>query len=856
VLAFDTTTRNKVGEWNIETTSKGRSWLTSVSALVIPPDDPNMVWVGTPGQGIWRINLSANRVEKARSRLGLPGEIPDLAPSCFLFDRTGILWVGDSRYGLGKYSRFNHRFMLYRHNPLMSNSLSDNYIRGMFRNRDGFLWVGTQYGGLNRINLATNEVTCYRHDPARSDSIPSDCVWTVYQDRGGTLWVGAIGGFGTFDPQTGRFAGLPYVTPTTLVTSVLEDRNGHLWFFNHKELLEMSPDRVILRKIPISRLFPAVTTFHSQDILEDRFGELWLAGEQAVIRFDPKTGASHVFPPVFFRQQPGGEFLPTCLMETATGELWLSTKRDGIFRYDRARDAFVGIQEKDGLPNNNVYGLLEAEDGTIWMSTDGGVCKYNPKTGQFRTFGPSDGLQGFEFNRRAFCKGPDGQMFFGGIKGLNNFFPRDIRENVTPPPVVLTELTFLKGKAWFPTSVQKELILPYDENTFTIRFAALDFNAPEKNRYSYRLVGFDDMTVETNSPEALYRNLPPGEYRFTVRGANNDGIWSSGETTLRLKVLPPWWRSWWAYFGYACAAGFLLFGGFKMQTNRLLLRSKLREAVLQSQIDAGVIQIQRIEQEALENENRRQAEANERLLEIDRIKQSFTAMLVHDIKSPLSSVKLVLDLISLENLQIVPEKRQLLEGSQRNLDQVLTLANELLDVFKSDFQEIQLIKIPVSLHDLLNRCLQVIHPAALAKGITLSHSFSDELPPISGDPGKLERVFVNLLSNAVKFTPENGTITLLATTIEGTEMEEGERSLMIRVTDTGPGIPPEDLPYIFDPYRQSTSGYRKVGVGLGLAIVKRIVAAHGGNVTVRSKVGVGSTFAVTLPLPDLTEKGS
>lgn len=377
----------------------------------------------------------------------------------------------------------------------------------------------------------------------------------------------------------------------------------------------------------------------------------------------------------------------------------------------------------------------------------------------------------------------------------------------------------------------------------------------EKNRYQYFLEGFDrDWSAVGPASEATYMNLPAGDYIFKVRAANNDGVWSENPATVRFRVLPPWWRTWWSFALYLVLFVGLAAFAFRFQANRLHARAHLREAELR----AAAAEIQA---RALERENRQRAEAeaairsknlelevaNSKLRELDEMKRSFTAMLVHDLKSPLAVARGALELAEFSGEVKDQEVLSLLGLGQHSVDRVVGLVNDVLDVFRTDSEEITLQLKPIDARELLSACLGDAGILARTRGIEVVSEFAPALPTIQADSDKIERVFANLISNAVKFTPEGGVITLGAKTVSGTGVEAGLNFLLVTVTDTGEGIPAADLPYIFDPYRQSDNGGHKRGVGLGLAIVRRFVAAHGGNVSVRSQIGVGSTFAVILP---------
>jgi two-component system, sensor histidine kinase LadS len=335
-------------------------------------------------------------------------------------------------------------------------------------------------------------------------------------------------------------------------------------------------------------------------------------------------------------------------------------------------------------------------------------------------------------------------------------------------------------------------------------------------------------------------------------------LWSSQPTEIRFRIQPPWWRTWWALSIFGVGFAGIAFFAFRLQSLRLQARSRLMEARLRAE-NAEV------QARALERENRQRAEAeaeirtknlaleeaNRKLKELDELKRRFTAMLVHDLKSPLAVARGALELAEFSGEITDQVTRTMITRGQESVDRVVGLVNEVLEVFKTETDSIRLNLTSVDPAELLGGCLEEARIVARAKDITVQGRIEENLAPIRADQEKIVRVFANLMSNALKFTPPGGTVTLAART--QTTETAGTNVLLVEIADTGEGIPEEDLPHIFDPYRQADSSRKTQGVGLGLAIVKRIVTAHGGSVQVHSEIGVGSRFSVTLPISVVRE---
>jgi diguanylate cyclase (GGDEF)-like protein len=408
----------------------------------------------------------------------------------------------------------------------------------------GVLWVGTYAGGLDRFDPATGTFVHNRHDASDPGSISSDAVMSIYEDRAGVLWVGTFeGGLNRLDRETGRF--IHYVNDPSNPTSLSNNR---------------------------------VTSFH-----EDSLGILWVGTDGGGLnRFDRATGTF-----TRFRHDPSDpESLSAddiwSIAEDRRGRLWIGTQGGGLNCWEKrdrraSRSVFERYREGDGLPNDHVYGILPDQAGHLWLSTNRGLSKFSPRSKTFRNYDVTHGLQSNEFNFGAYHRSPSGEMFFGGINGFNVFYPHRIRENPHVPRVVLTALWRLNEKVRLEELISEtdgEIELDYRDDVVSFEFAALDYTAPEKNRYAYKLDGFDeDWIALGNMRRATYTNLDAGVYTLWVRGSNNDGLWSEPAVALNFRVVSPPWKTWWAKCIYL-----LLLGGVLLSYTRSQARKLRREA--------------------------------------------------------------------------------------------------------------------------------------------------------------------------------------------------------------------------------------------------------------------------------------
>jgi two-component system sensor histidine kinase ChiS len=337
-----------------------------------------------------------------------------------------------------------------------------------------------------------------------------------------------------------------------VVLKIFTDRNRDLWFFNDVRIYRYNRETDNFTGYEYdTRLIAERPADNYIDVYEDGQGIFWTATTDGLIRFDPATKEIKRY-----RNNPNdSNSLSHNVVRTVAPDpfdpniLWLGTKGGGLNRFDKQTETFSVLTEKDGLPNNVIYGILTDEEGNLWMSTNHGISRFNPRTKTFRNFDKNDGLQDNEFNACAFFKSKSGELFFGGINGFNAFYPAEVKDNPNPPPVVLTDFHILNQPVSFKTKDSplkqtitdtQEITLNYEQRFFSFEFAALDFTEPGKNQYAYQLEGFDKNRVEVGTRRtAFYTNVSPDTYLFRVIASNNDGVWNREGVTIRITILPP-----------------------------------------------------------------------------------------------------------------------------------------------------------------------------------------------------------------------------------------------------------------------------------------------------------------------------
>jgi signal transduction histidine kinase/ligand-binding sensor domain-containing protein/CheY-like chemotaxis protein/AraC-like DNA-binding protein len=759
---------------------------------------------------------------------GINGNVP----TALYQDRSEVIWVGTNGYGINVHDPKGERFRTFRRPQTRPYRESGFSVHTLFEDSGGNLWINA--GLLYRWNRRSGEFVSYETTPERLDDFGNTGVWSLLEHPRGFLWAGTYRGLYHYEIATGRSRQYRHDPadagglPEGEVKGVLRDRDGTLWAVTENYLSKLV-DPAVGRFVSYrynERLTSEAWTFPA--LVQTGEGHLWFGSLQGLVRFDPRTESFR-----HYRNDPGDhtslghDGVLALLRDPVQPDriLWVGTAGGGLNRLDIETGTFSRFTTVQGLPNNVVYGVLADDSNHLWLSTNLGISRFDPATGEVRNFDAADGLQSNEFNSGAAFRSVSGELFFGGIYGFNHFRTEDVRDNPHQPAVVITGLRRLNRREAVGDTgsiLERSIVettslrVPARDKVLIFEFAALDYSAPGKNRYAYRLVGFNDTWVDAgDSRTATFTNLPPGSYAFQVRGSNNDGVWNEAGTSLQLRILPPWWRTPWAYGSYLLLIGSLVLGVRSYEMNRIRLRH-------------------RAEQESAHAE---------RFRDLDRARSRFFANVSHEFRTPLT-----LTLGPLDDLQagfhgpLAPAMLGQVELARRNAGRVLELIDQLLEVSRLEVGSTPLRARMMDLGTVVSRLGEAFRPLAERRSIALNIDLPEEPLTVWADPAHLERILANLLANAFKFTQAGGTVRLT--------LESEPPVARIRVQDDGPGIPPTDLPHIFDRfYRGSESAARhQPGTGIGLALARELVLLHGGALDVESEEGSGSTFTVSLLL--------
>ncbi len=589
--------------------------LSGNSTWALYQDGDGLIWVGTDhGLNLWRPeDESFARYQHDPTN---PYSLSHDRVASIYQDSGGVLWIG-TYGGLNKWNTSTGYFLHYKHETNDPTQMTNSYVTSLAEAHDSSIWVGTLGGGLNRLDRAKRTFAHLKHDPANPRSLSDDRVMSLLVDRSGTLWVGTLaGGLNRLDRRGNEFTRYRHdpADPGSLswdgVTAILEDHQGHVWVGTYRGGLNRLDRRT--GAFTHYRHDPEDPTSLSSDrvlaLFEDHTGTLWVGTHGGGLnRLDRESGAF-----ARFQNDPGDPRSLSsndawAITEDAQGDLWIGTQGGGLNRWrwqDRRQEraAFRRYSKSDGLPSAVIYGIVWDARGKLWLSSNRGLSRFDPEQEIFQNYDASHGLQSNEFNHGAALQARDGELFFGGINGFNALYPERIRENRHVPPVVLTAVLKFNQPVEFGRALTEldEIELTYKDSVVAFEFAGLDYSAPEKNQYRHRLVGFDDGWVDSSGlRRATYTNLAPGRYTFRIKASNNDGAWNETGAALRITVLPPPWKTWWARTLYALVFGSALLAYGRAQarkrerarelakTNRILKREigrrKANELALQAE---------------------------------------------------------------------------------------------------------------------------------------------------------------------------------------------------------------------------------------------------------------------------------
>jgi signal transduction histidine kinase/ligand-binding sensor domain-containing protein/DNA-binding response OmpR family regulator len=748
------------------------SGLCHSSILDIVQDTKGDIWIGTRGG----ISYLINERQTFKHYRAIHGDNEYLNNSevyAFWIDPQQNIWVGTENGGINILDRKTGTF---RYMTRDNSSLSNNCIKALLDDHQGNLWIGTYMGGINVYNLASKKFSYYEHRPDDYNSLISNKVWSIFRDSKAKIWIGTEEGLDCFD--NGKFKHYQNTITSKPVNWINEDSEHDLWIGARDEVI------------------------------------IYHAGTDKVERFSERTRG---------------------FCEDAGKHIWLATQEKGLALYDKKKGPLKYYKEANGIANNLTFTVTEVNAHELWISTANGLSKFNPLTEKFKNYNEEDGLQSNQFNYGAFYKSNSGELLYGGINGFTMFDPIKVKENQYIPPIVFTDFRIFNQpvpissgrNAILKKSITecKEIVLPYNQNVITFEFAALNYARSNKNMYKFILQGFEKNWNNAGHLRSVtYTNLNPGNYVLTVKASNNDNKWNEKGISLSIRILPPWWKTWWFKLLVVCMLLGIVFSLIAFFSARVKLKHELSF----------------------------EREKAQKLHELDLMKLKFFTNISHEIRTPLTLIIGPIEKIMNSNMPADMVKSYM-PVMHRNANQLLKLINQLLDFRKLESGNLKLELSKGDLNSFVKEVVGSFSDMAEDKGVKLKFNTVKNEIFIWFDPDKIEKIINNLVSNAIKFTERDGQVSVnISLVLDDTDEQPANgpaenKFVEIVVKDTGIGIQESNLEKIFLRFFQAPETKNQAGTGIGLALTKELVKLHKGQIFVESKPGKGTKFTVRLP---------
>ena len=819
--------------------------LTSIVLVFADFDNEGNLWVGSTDFGVDFLsadNLKNNNFNFSKisnQEYGTSALLTDIITG-YYFDKQGRIWIG-SRFGGINYldqgkKRFTHLYLI----PGYELSLSQNNITDIVENDKGEIFIASDGGGIDVLSEDRSKTTPFS-EYCSFGKLTNNKVLSLAFDNNGKLYVGMWqGGIDIFDFQTKTKSSISMGESDTQLTSnnvfsLFIDSNDNIWIgLWHGGLNKFDP---VSKKITRFKINPILEqSGEIRNFFEDSDHNLWFASHPSGLYcFDFQTGSL-----ISYTNDPNdpnsiNSNIVQCIFEDSSGRIWIGAY-EGLCLFDKKEKTFRTFTITDGLPNNIIYGIQEASDGEIWVSTNYGLSQVvinqvnDSVSLSFRNFDINDGLQDNQFNLWADYRSSKGELFFGGVNGVNYFNPEQIIRNVSPPSVVFTgfKLHNIDQKPGMENIQKKSIILDgsdisllYYQKSFTVEFAALNFTDPQNTHYLCKLEGFDtdwhELGTERN---ATYTNLNPGKYIFYVKSVNVTGSWKTEPTILEIEILPAWWATMWFKIIIICLVLFLVWSFIYLRERRLKASQYLLEKTVNEKTSELLTK-------------------NNKLSELIITKDKFVSVLAHDIKNPVGSIKGLIRLLldDYDNFKEEEIKNYLSMMSDRMENTYDLLENLLIWGRKASNTHVASELVEVDIKKVVDRTLAL--NSGNSKQITSENLCPDNLLVLA-DEDKLDFVIRNLIANSIKFCHKNGQIKVFT--------EKRDDLIWINIQDNGIGMTSEQLSNFKKNKKLiSTIGTNgEKGTGLGLLNCNEFIESMGGKMFIESNENKGTTISFSL----------
>lgn len=822
-------------------------------------DENGFLWAGSDSSGLLKIDTKTKEVKQYINNIEDLNSLPANQVGAIIRDSKGNLWVGTTN-GLARYNEKNDSFDVYKNKVYDKNSLVYNDVRSIIEDREGVLWVGTYSG----ISIFDTESSIKYYNAGLDDGylLSENMVHGIYEDDEGYLWIGSrTKGVNIIDRENNTSKSINMENNNVIQSNSINDITGY------KDFIFVATDAGVLK---INKKENTIQNYNLEDGLigenvKDIFvcdkNYLWIGSTNGLNLLDIENdkiidmtdyvdegsyvryvyqGQDGSYYIGFLRDGGLGIIEPNSketkyyknipndktsissnriryINEDSKGNIWIGTSY-GLNKYDPKTKVFKRYTTSDGIANNTIYGVLVDDNDNIWVSTNKGISQIDTKNNTVNNLSVTDGLQGNEFNGNAAFKSKSGELFFGGINGLNAFYSEDVN-SINNKSKVIFDGFKVNDKDYLDINGLK-----FDNNTenIKIKFFTPVYSSNKNISYEYELIGSNSSKATTKENYVIYNDLLPGKYTFKVRAVDSRGDISDSET-IEFSIKYPFWMSPIACFIYlVIAILFIINNKYKLKYLDRLVKSRTKE-----------LEEQMIKNEELYNNN----------IKIEENKNKYLVNLSHELRTPLNVIsstnQLLLELSKKDNIKS-DKLAYYIDISERNCNRLLNLVNNILDNTKLQSKMYTLNLKEVDIIYLVEETSLTLIDYIKSKSIELIIDPEVEEKIILCDDYEIERCIVNLVSNAAKFTPEGGNITIT--------IKDLDDKVMISVLDTGVGIEEKYHKTIFDRFNQVDNDESKGGSGLGLSITSKIVELHKGEIYVESKVGEGSNFVIILPV--------
>ena len=831
--------------WTTFTHDENRSGTISDNLIYAISEDlnTNSLWVGTRS-GLSILSLRDMEMLHWSFENCYSGEsensITSSEVASLLRDRQGIMWVGMIGGGVNMANTRKAKFNLDRLSEA-KRILKSNSVRSILLDDEGQLWMGISTYGFGVEDRRTGKFTHHGQMPDFSSYRGISTVMSIMQSPStGYIWIGVYNG-GAYEIDKSAPVGkrvkaynssnAPWMC-NSCIYYICEDSKQNLWFATKSGVSMRAADGTPVRFDSLKVGDVAVRDMVVMQLVEGHDSEMWLASNtHGVIRIQGSGNSlsGYTFSGYSVSNGKLNSDYANCIYKDVEGRIWVGTGGSGLSLYDAVEDVFLPAHKLWNLPGDAVTNIQSDKKGNLWLGTNAGLLRLTvPRDLQnvtYRLYTTSDGLQDNIFNRGASFVASDGEMFFGGHRGYNSFYPDKQDEQVFSSPVVITDIKVF-NQSWTALSDKErseisnlsprftdKIVLDYKRNNFSIEFSALEYANPERNRYAYRLDGFDAGWQYTDASKrfAYYNNLKSGTYTFYVKSSNSNGIWDENIQTVKVVILPPPWKTWWAYTLYIIVLLGISWYIYRIVRNRIRLRNALH--------------LREMEQAKSE--------------EINHAKLQFFTNITHELLTPLTIISASVD----ELKQTAPAYKEQYDVMTHNINRLIRLLQQILEFRKAETGNLKLKVLQGDLVLFVRRSLDGFRPLMKKKDIRFTIQSDADKCLAFFDPDKLDKILYNLLSNASKYNKPGGKV--------GIELncDEVNGIACIIVKDNGPGIPKESQKNLFKRFYEGD--YRKfntIGTGIGLSLVRDLVTLHHGSISVESEEGKGAAFKIQFPV--------